>query len=233
MGVIGDVVGDRRRLRLEARVGCEAERLDSIVFEDRRRHAARPVTLGRRAGGGEERTVVLDEPGKGWLGEIQAVEFGVAALERGDDAQRMAVVVEAAMIGHAGVERILAGMAERGVAEVVAERDRLGEVVVNFERTRERPGDLSDLDRVGEPGAKVIALVMDEHLGFVREAAEGGRMDDPVAVALEFRAGLGRRLRDEARRARGIGRVGSGGGPPGLVRHPHSPELRFLPACIS
>src|SRR5271166_6217422 len=49
VGVIGDVVCDRRSLRLEARVGGEAERLDSIVFEDRRRHAARPVTLGRRA----------------------------------------------------------------------------------------------------------------------------------------------------------------------------------------
>ena len=131
VGVVGDVVGDRRRLRLEARVGGEAERLNSIVFEDRRRHAARPVALGRRAGGGEERAVVLDEPGEGRLGEIEAVEFGVAALERGDDAQRMAVVVEAAVIGHAGVERVLAGMAERGVAEVVAERDRLGEVVVN------------------------------------------------------------------------------------------------------
>ena len=33
-------------------------------------------------------------------------------------------------LGHAGVERVLAGMPERRVAEIVAERDRFGEVVV-------------------------------------------------------------------------------------------------------
>ena len=50
----------------------------------------------------------------------------------------------------------------------------------------------------------MVALVMDEHLGLVREAAEGGRMDDAVAVALELRARRRRRLGDEAAgRARG------------------------------
>ena len=106
--------------------------------------------------------------------------------------------------GHAGVERVLAGVAERRVAEVVAERDRLGEVVVEPERAGERAGDLRHLDRMGEPGAEMVALVMDEHLGLVGEAAEGGRMDDAVAVALEFGARRRRRLGDEtARRAPG------------------------------
>ncbi len=73
---------------------------------------------------------MLDEAGDRGPGQVQAVEVGVAALELGDDAQGVAVVVEAAVAGHAGVERVLAGVAERGVAEIVAERDRLGEVVV-------------------------------------------------------------------------------------------------------
>ncbi len=110
------------------------------------------------------------------------------ALELGDDAQSMAVVVEAAVGGHAGVKRLLAGMAEGGVAEVVGERHRLGEIVVEPERARKRPGDLRHLDRMGQPGAEMVALVMDEHLGLVGETAEGGRMDDAVAVALEFGA---------------------------------------------
>ena len=42
----------------------------------------------------------------------------------------MAVVVEAAVLGHAGVERVLAGMPEGRMAEVVAKRDRFREVVV-------------------------------------------------------------------------------------------------------
>ncbi len=100
--------------------------------------------------------------------------------------------------GHAGVERVLAGVAERRVAEIVAERDRLGEVVVEAQSPRERAGDLRDFDRVGEAGAEMVALVVDEHLGLVGEAAKGGRMDDAVAVALEFGAGRRRRLGEKA-----------------------------------
>ena len=46
----------------------------------------------------------------------------------------------------------------------------------------------------------MIALVMDEDLGLVGEAAEGGRVDDPVAVALELGARRRRRLGDQAPR---------------------------------
>ena len=120
--------------------------------------------------------------------------------------KRMAVVVEAAVAGHAGVERVLAGMAEGRVAEVVGERDRLGEVVVEPERARQRPGDLRHLDRMGEPGAEMVALVMDEHLGLVGEAAEGGRVDDAVPVALELACGSATAARRRAGRASAPGR---------------------------
>ena len=111
--------------------------------------------------------------------------------------RRVAVVVEAAIVAHAGVERVLAGMAERRVAEIVAERDRFGEIVVEPKRPGERARDLRHLDGMGEAGAEMVALVIDEDLGLVGEAAEGGGMDDAVAVALELaarrRGGSGRR----------------------------------------
>ena len=84
------------------------------------------------------------------------------------------------------------------MAEIVAERDRLGEIVVEPKRPGERARDLRHLDRVGQAGAEMVALVMDEHLRLVGEAAEGGRMDDAVAVALERRPRRRRRLGDEA-----------------------------------
>ena len=66
----------------------------------------------------------------------------------------------------------------------------------------------------------MIALVIDEHLGLVGEAAEGGRMDDAVAVALEFGARRRRRLGDKAPwRAGRVGGVGRASRPPGVVRH--------------
>ena len=133
--------------------------------------------------------------------------------------KRVAVVVEAAVIGHAGVERVLARMPERRVAKVVAERDGFREVVVEPQRASERARDLRHLDRVGETGAEMIALVIDEHLGLVGEAAEGGRMDDPVAVALEVGPRRRRRLGDKARRPSGVGGVRRAGRRAPFVRH--------------
>ena len=80
-------------------------------------------------------------------------------------------------------------MSERRMAEIVGERQRFGEVLVEAERARERAGDLRDFERVGEPRAVMIAFVIDEHLRLVRQPPERGRMDDAVAVAPESVAG--------------------------------------------
>src|ERR1700749_4304226 len=90
-------------------------------------------------------------------GEVEAVEAGIAALkEAGDAAERRGVVVESAIGGEAGIERPLAGMAERWMAEVVGQRAGLGEVLIEAERARQRAGDLGHLERMGEPVAVMI-----------------------------------------------------------------------------
>ena len=76
-------------------------------------------------------------------------------------------------------------MPERRVAEVVAQADRLGEVLVEAQGARHVARDAARLERVGQPGAVVVALGRDEHLGLVLEAPEGLGVHDPVAVALE------------------------------------------------
>ena len=194
MGIVGDVVGQRRRLRLAAGEGRELQILLGGVVEDRERHAGSGVARRRAAVGPEQRAVVLDQALERLPGEVQPVERGVAPLEPGHEAKRLGVVVEAAERRHAVGERVLAGVAEGRVAEVVRQRQRLGEILVEAERAGERAGDLADLDRMGEPGAVVVALVEDEDLGLVLEAAEGARMDDAVAVALELAAGRRGRL---------------------------------------
>ena len=68
-------------------------------------------------------------------------------------------MVEAAPGPHPLVERVLAGMAERRVAEIVDQRHRLGEILVAAQRARQRAGDLRHLDRMGQPRAVVVALV--------------------------------------------------------------------------
>ena len=162
------------------------------------------------AGAIDQWTVMLDQPFERLPGEVQSVEAGIAPLERGDDPQGLRVVIEAAAGLEAAVERALAGMAERRVAEVMGERQRLGQVLVEPERAGERAGDLGHFERVGEPGAEMIALVKDEDLRLVGEPAERGRMDDAVAIAAERIAGGRRRLAVEP--AAALGRVGRIGG---------------------
>ena len=105
-------------------------------------------------------------------------------------------MVEAAEVRQAGVERAFAGMAERRVAEVVGQRQRLGQILVEAERAGQRPGDLGHFQGVGQPGPVVVALMEHEDLCLVLEAAERGRMDDPVGIAPErvaagaFRLGM-------------------------------------------
>ena len=106
-------------------------------------------------------------------------------------------MIEAAAGCEAAIERALAGMPEGGMAEIVGERQRLGQILVETERAGERARDLGDLESVGQPGAKMIPFVEDEDLGLVRESAKRGGVDDAVAVAPEGVAGCVHRFRIE------------------------------------
>ena len=80
---------------------------------------------------------VAEDPVAHLLGQV---EPGAVALERVDDPQRVLVVAEAAAeaLAAGSVEHLLADVPERRVAEVVAEADRLGEVLVEA-AARARP----------------------------------------------------------------------------------------------
>ncbi len=111
------------------------------------------------------------------------VEPAAVVLEDVHDAQALLVVVEPAR--HEVVEDALAGMAERRVPEVVAERDRLGQLLVKVQHLRDGARDLRDLERVGQPRAIVVARRREEHLRLVLEAPERLRVNHAIAIALE------------------------------------------------
>ena len=97
----------------------------------------------------------------------------------------MGVVIEAAIRRQARLQRILPRMAERRVADVVREAERLGQILVEAERAGDGAADLRDLQAMGQADAIMIAIGRDEHLRLVPEAAKGDRMDDAVTIALE------------------------------------------------
>ena len=86
------------------------------------------------------------------------------------------------------VERLLARMPERRVPHVVAEPDRLHEVLVQPQRPSHDARDRGRLERVRHPRAVVVALGVDEDLRLALQPPERLRVDDAVAVALERRA---------------------------------------------
>ena len=106
------------------------------------------------------------------------------------DPQRLLVVAKAAAesLVECLVERLLAGVAERWMAHVVTETDRLHQVLVQAQRPRNAARDRGRLECVGHPGPVVIAGGIDEHLRLAFQAAERLRVEDAVAVALERRA---------------------------------------------
>ena len=131
--------------------------------------------------------------------KVQSVAL---VLEMVDDAQGVFIVAEGASVSleDAG-EGFFSSVAEGGVAEIVAEGDRLREVFVEAESTGYGTGYLHHLQGVREACPEVVAVRGDEDLGLVHEPTEGLGVDNAVPVALEVVADVVGRLRPRASRA--------------------------------
>ena len=175
--VIGNLVGEIRQLRLQAGLSPLNEALAQL--------AELNCIVVR---------TVFENPFAAFEAEVQTVEVRIVFLEFIDDAQRLQVVFETAEIHHALVEGILARMAERRVSQIMRETDCFGQHFVEIERARDGARNLRHFERMSQPSPVKISLVVDENLGFVHQPAERRGMDDPVAIALVFRAVRRRRF---------------------------------------
>src|SRR5258705_776336 len=88
---------------------------------------------------------VLEDSYAAVEGEMQPGQVRVAFFEFIDDAQRLQVVLESAVVAHARVERILPGMPEGRVPEVMRQADRLGQRFIQLQRARDGARDLRNL----------------------------------------------------------------------------------------
>jgi hypothetical protein len=121
--------------------------------------------------------------------QVEPAMCGVTLLEVLDDAQRVEVVVEATPVaGKAAVQRALPGVPKGRMTYIVNQRKRLRQIFVQAKRGRNGPGDLRNLDRVGQAAAKMIGGAAGKYLGLARETPEGTGLHDALAIALERRA---------------------------------------------
>jgi hypothetical protein len=120
------------------------------------------------------------------------------------------VVVEAAVVGHRLGQSRFTGMPERRMAEIMSERDRLGQRFVRLQRGRQATGNLGRFDSMRKSGTEVVVVRRSKDLSFSFQPPEGGARYDAMAVELERSAervgrfGVGSAAR--AARTRRIGR---------------------------
>jgi hypothetical protein len=124
--------------------------------------------------------------------QVEAIERGIALLELIDHPQALQVVLESLATWvsalEAVVKRMLSRVPERRVAQVVGQADGLGELLIEGESPRDRPGNLGDLQAMGEPGSVEVSLVVHKDLGLVEQLSKGGGVNDAIAVSLKLRA---------------------------------------------
>src|SRR5690606_27896443 len=94
----------------------------------------------------------------------------------------------------AGVQLILPRVPEGRVAQIVSQRDRLGQVFMQTQVAGQRARYLGHFYAVRQAGAEQVALVVDEDLRLVFKQAECIAMNDAITVALELIAACWRGL---------------------------------------
>ena len=182
MADIGDVIGSAGGLRLRRGLAAQIEMMRGVKLGECKRDRSR------------HRAIMLGHALQGFECEIQPIVADIAALEPGHDADCLRIVFEPSKRLHFPCQRILAGMSEWRVAQIMRQCDGICQVGIQPELGGQRPGDPRNLDGMGEASPEVIAIRRDKHLGLVHQPAECGRVNDPVAIALEWRAAGG--LRD-------------------------------------
>ena len=126
-------------------------------------------------------------------GEVQS---SAVVLQHVHNPKALLVVVEAAR--NQPVDDPLPRVAKRRVPQIVAERDRLGELLVQAQHLGNRPSDLRDLERVSQPRSIVIAGRRKKDLRLVFQSPEGLAVNNPVPIALKRGTDVVFRLRPQA-----------------------------------
>src|SRR5579885_3576188 len=130
---------------------------------------------------------VLDDPFPDLVREIQAPKPRVPYFDPVNRSKALRIVVEAAVWPHQIVQYPFASMTEGRMAQVMSQCDGFGQIHVQAQDASHCACNLGGFKRMGQSSAIVIALMVYEHLGFVLQAAKGGRMYNSIPITLKGR----------------------------------------------
>ncbi len=123
-------------------------------------------------------------------------------FQPGQNTEVLRVAFEAAVLGGELVEGPFTVVAVGRVPDVVGQPGHVDQVGIAAQTDGHSPADLGHLQRVGQPGARCLALPRPDHLGFVGQSAQRGAVQHPRPITREIRAVLivGARQRGALRR---------------------------------
>src|SRR5215211_6342188 len=116
--------------------------------------------------------------------QIQARKIRVCRFEQFENSQRLLVVVETTLALEALIEHIFARMAEWRMPNIMTQRERFNEILIELQRTGNGPCNRGNFERMCEPGPMVIAHVAREDLGFMTQPAKRCTVNDPIPITL-------------------------------------------------
>jgi hypothetical protein len=128
---------------------------------------------------------VLDDAFADFKGQVQTGEVRVFLFKAFHDAEGVQVVVKPlAKFLHHVIERAFPDVAEGRMTDIVYQRQRLNQVLIQIQRLGHRAADLRHFQGVRQAIAKMIRRTAGEDLGLIFQAPEGPRVNNAVAVAL-------------------------------------------------
>src|SRR5262245_64149910 len=106
---------------------------------------------------------MLDDAFAYLKGKIQAGKVGIALLKLFHDVQGMQVVIKTvAVLTHRRIQGLFPRMAKGWVADVVGQGQSLYKILIQFQLSRDRAGDLCDLNGMRKTIEKMILVAAAE-----------------------------------------------------------------------
>jgi hypothetical protein len=95
-------------------------------------------------------------------------------------------MLETTVLFHAGIQGVLPTMSKWGMSEVMGKRDSFRQILIQIQFSGDGARDLGNFNRMGKASTEQVALMVNEDLGFVFQAPEGGGMNYTITITLVF-----------------------------------------------
>jgi len=117
--------------------------------------------------------------------EVQAIIALIPFFQKVHNPETLDVMFKASVILQQVIQGLLAGVSERGMAEVMGVGNGFTEVLIESKGAGESPGMLGHFQGMGKPRPVKIPFVDQEDLGFVLQILENLGVENAIPVPLK------------------------------------------------